>query len=254
MGVAVIVLHAWLCAVGVRESESRESFPRQTVLEVVPVGILAIGTAPADRSEADPLVAIAASPDTAPDAIAMAAEFAAVSLPYASTVNVATLEAEPYDAAVTVVVGSLDADSVPADKSDADPLVATLDSDGVPDRSAYAPDVATVANVGFPVTEDHDGAVTVSVTVVPDTATDPPTAANVIAPVALFRLATPLAPPSPAGPCGPAGPTPPETVADTVLEDTAADTAPADTVAVMGLVLIVASLKRAPHRSLDRSA
>jgi hypothetical protein len=38
------------------------------------------------------------------------------------------------------------------DRSEYDPLVATVANEGLPDKSAYAPDVATVANVGFPVT------------------------------------------------------------------------------------------------------
>lgn len=88
---------AWvvLWAVGVLESDSRASLPMHTVELEEPVGILAIATVPVVRSLADPLVAIAASPDTAPDAIAIVVEPAAVSLPAASTVNVATLDAEP---------------------------------------------------------------------------------------------------------------------------------------------------------------
>ena len=107
---------------GLRESESRESFPTHTVLELVPVGIRAIATVPVERSLADPLVAIAARPETAPDEIAIDDDPAAVILPSAPTVNVPTDDADPYDPAVTVVAASVGFGYVPESDPPADPL------------------------------------------------------------------------------------------------------------------------------------
>lgn len=70
---------------------------RAPAVVVVPSGRRATGSVPDEIFEAfvASVVALAASPDTAPDAMAIEVEAAAVNRPAASTVNVPTDDADP---------------------------------------------------------------------------------------------------------------------------------------------------------------